>query len=91
MTTLSVELPTEVSLELNRRHIPDKLVEQFVVQAVKTWLQSDFLFMDEFPLDSLSLARHLQHGLTDVLLRRTTLVRSEDELKKHLDSIFAEN
>lgn len=83
--TLSIELPEELILELNKRHIPDKLVQQFVVQAMTIWLR------DERPLNSLSLAEHLQRGLTDVLLRRTTLVRSADELKSHLDSIFAEN
>ena len=91
LTILSVELPAEVLLELNKRHIPDKLVQQFVVQAMKIWLQSDFLFTDELLPEHFSLAQHLQRGLTDVLLQHTTVVRSEDALKSHLDAIFAQN
>jgi hypothetical protein len=47
--------------------------------------------IDDLLPEHLSLAEHLQRGLTDVLLRRTTVVRSEDELKNHLDRIFAQD
>jgi len=42
-------------------------------------------------LEQLTLAEHLQRGLNDVLHQRTTVVRSETELKNHLDSIFGQD
>jgi hypothetical protein len=47
--------------------------------------------LDDLLPEHLTLAQHLQRGLTDVLLHRTTVVRSEDELKNHLDFIFGQD
>ncbi len=111
MAILTIELPEEVTVALAARHVPNRLVHQFVVQAVKVWLQSDNLMFpqtaeevasalgesnllwvepapDEPRSEHFSLAEHLQHGLTDVLLGRTTRVHSEEGLKSHLDCIF---
>jgi hypothetical protein len=41
MTTLTIELPEELTMALHDRSIPDSVVQQFVVQAVTLWLQSN--------------------------------------------------
>jgi len=47
MTTLTIELPEELTVALHDRQIPDRVVHQFVGQAVKLWLQSDSLLTSQ--------------------------------------------
>jgi hypothetical protein len=44
--------------------------------------------MEDPFFEQLTLSEHLHRGLNDLLRNRITVVRSEDELKKHLDSLF---
>jgi len=47
--------------------------------------------LDDPFFEQLTLSEHLHRGLNDVLRNRITVVRSEDELKNHLDSIFGQD
>ncbi len=46
--------------------------------------------IDDFLPERLTLAQHLQRGLTDVLLHHTVVVNTRDELLNHLDHIFSQ-
>ncbi len=65
-----------------------ELLDNFILPENVTLLVT---VLDILKPEQLTLAEHLQHGLTDVLLQRTTVVRSADELKSHLDSLFAQD
>jgi hypothetical protein len=40
MTTVTIELPEDLTIELHDRHIPNEIVHQIVVQAIKDWLRN---------------------------------------------------
>ena len=41
MTTVTIELPEDLTIELRDRHIPDEIVHHIVVQAIKDWLHNE--------------------------------------------------
>jgi hypothetical protein len=81
-------MTTYTTLKATVRQGKIELLDDFPLPENVTLLVT---VIDDLLLEQLSLAEHLQSGLTDVLLRRTTLVRSEDELKNHLDRVFAQD
>jgi hypothetical protein len=41
MTTVTIELPEDLTIELQDRHIPNEIVHRIAIQAIKDWLHSE--------------------------------------------------
>jgi hypothetical protein len=65
-----------------------ELLDNFTLPENVTLLVT--VLEDSLP-EQLTLSAHLQRGLNDILHQRTTVVRSERELKNHLDAVFGQD
>jgi hypothetical protein len=41
MTAVTIDLPEDLTIELKDRHIPDEVIHQIVVKAIKDWLRHE--------------------------------------------------
>jgi hypothetical protein len=70
MATLTIELPEDVTTELKDRHIPEEVVHQIVVRALKSWLH----VQAEMVVDTAraTILHHSQEARSRLLIRLLT-------------------